>query len=80
MLYLACWALGRSQHGLLGQIFPEVTETTISLTENPHELTEDSIHMQRIEQLTVLMYSKNCSSVTDNEARRLMFTHTVSDL
>ena len=30
--------------------------------------------MQRIEKLTVLMYTKNCSSVTVNAARRHMFT------
>ena len=60
--------------------FPEVTDTMISLLDNPQELTENSLHMQRIEHLTVLMYSKNCSSVTVNEARRLMFTHSLKSL
>ena len=54
--------------------FPDATETMISLTESPHELTEDSLHMQRIEQLTVLMYSKKYSSV--NEA----FDATAGDI
>ena len=30
--------------------------------------------MQRLERLTVLMYSKNCRSTSVNEARKLMFT------
>ena len=34
----------------------------------------DSLHMQRLEHLTVLMYSKNCRSTSVNEARKLMFT------
>ena len=36
--------------------FPGVTDTTINLTEYPHELTEDSLHMQHIEQLAVYTY------------------------
>ena len=60
--------------------FPKVTETMINLIENPHELAEDSLHMQHIEELTVMMYTKNCSSVTVNEARRLMFTHGLRSL
>ncbi|MES9879344.1 MAG: hypothetical protein ABW185_00490 [Sedimenticola sp.] len=60
--------------------FPNVTETMITLIENPKELTYDSLQMQCIEQLTVLMYSKNSSSVTVNEARRLMFTHSLRSL
>jgi hypothetical protein len=60
--------------------FPQVTETMNSLTENPQELTEDSLHMKRIEQFTVLMYSKNSSCSTVNEARQLMFTHSLRSL
>ena len=60
--------------------FPKVTETMLSLIESPQELTEDSVHMQSIEQFTVRMYSKNCSSVTVNAARRLMFTHNLRSL
>ena len=60
--------------------FPEVTETMVTLTENPQELTEDSSHMQCTEQLTVHMYSKNCSSITVNEARQLMFTHSLRSM
>ena len=60
--------------------FPDATETMISLTESPHELTEDSLHMQRIEQLTVLMYSKKYSSVSLNEARRHLLTLSLRSL
>ena len=60
--------------------FPEVTAKIISLTENPQELTEDSLHMQRIEKLTVLMYTKNCSSVTVNAAQRHMFIFNLRSL
>ena len=36
--------------------------------------------MQRLEQWTVLMYSKNCSAVSVNEARKLLFTHSLKSL
>ena len=54
--------------------FPEVTDTVIAITQNPTSLKLDSLHMQRLERLTVLMYSKNCRSTSVNEARKLMFT------
>ena len=38
--------------------FPELTDMMISLTENPQELTEDSLHMQRIEKLQYLCTPK----------------------
>ena len=42
--------------------FLEVTNTFIAITQDPTSLTLDSLHMQRLERLTVLMYSKNCRS------------------
>ena len=42
--------------------FPEITDTFIAITQDPTSLTLDSLHMQRLERLTVLMYSKNCRS------------------
>ena len=54
--------------------FPEVTDTFIAITQDPTSLTLDSLHMQRVERLTVLMYSKTCRSASVNEARKLMFT------
>ena len=41
------------------------------------ELTQDSLHMQRIGKLTAHMYTKNCSSATVNAARRHMSTHSL---
>ena len=55
--------------------FEEVTETMITLTENPSELSEDSKHMHLLERFTVLMYSKSCTAQTVNEARQSLFTH-----
>ena len=46
----------------------------------PEELTEDSVHMRRIERLTVQMYNKNCSCTTVNEARQMLFTHNLRNL
>ena len=54
--------------------FPEITDTFIAITQDPTSLTLDSLHMQRLERLTVLMYSKNCRSTSVKEARMLLFT------
>ena len=35
----------------------------VNLIENPQELTEDFLHMQHFERLTVLMYTKNFSAL-----------------
>ena len=51
------------------QNFLDVTESMIFLTENPLEFKEDSTHMQRLERLTILMYSNHCSNNTVNDAR-----------
>ena len=58
----------------------EVTDTSIAITQDPTSLTLDSLHMQRLERLTVLMYSKNCRSTSVNEARKLMFTVSLKPL
>ena len=54
--------------------FPEVTDTFIAITQDPISLTLDLLHMQRLERLTVLMYSKNWRSTSVKEARKLIFT------
>ena len=59
---------------------PEVTETVVTLMHQPEELTEDSVHMRRIERLTVQMYNKNGSCTTVNEARQMLFTHNLRNL
>ena len=53
------------------QSLSEVTNTMITLTENPIELREDSTHMHLLERLTVLMYSKACSNVTKHDSQCL---------
>ena len=57
-----------------------IGKSIIFLTENPHEFKEDSTHMQRLEKLTILMYSNHCSSNTVNDARLQMFTHKLRSL
>ena len=52
----------------------------VTLMHQPEELTEDSVHMRRIERLTVEMYNKNCSCTTVNEARQMLFTHNLRNL
>ena len=59
---------------------PEVTETMVTLMHQPEELTVDSVHMRRIERLTVQMYNKNCSCATVNEARQMLVTHNLRNL
>ena len=60
--------------------FQEVTNTMIALTEDPSEFSEDSNHMHLLERLTVLMYSKNCTAETVNEARQTLFVHKLKSL
>ncbi len=60
--------------------FQEVTETFLSITEDPTIITLDSRHMQCLERFTVLMYSKMCSANHVNEARKLMFTQGLKSL
>jgi len=60
--------------------FPEVTNTFIAITEDPTCLTLNSLHMRHLERWVVLMYSKNCSAYSVNEARKVMFTHSLKSL
>ena len=60
--------------------YPEVTETMMELINDPEILTENGIHMERIEKFTVMMYSKSCSKNTVNEARVSMFQHNLKSL
>ena len=59
---------------------PEVTETMVTFMHQPEELTEDSVHMRRIERLTVQMYNKNCLCATVNEARQMLFTQKLRNV
>ena len=44
------------------------------------QLTLDSLHMRHLERWTVLMYSKNCNAELVNDARKLMFPHSLRSL
>ena len=55
--------------------FPEAITTFTAITQYQASLKLDSLHMSRLERLTVLrpMYSKNCAAQSVNEAMKLMF-------
>ena len=72
--------VGRNTAWAAWKRFPNATDTMIKLTEDPESFHEDEIHMERLENLTVMMYSKNCSKTTVNEARQAMFTHNLKAL
>jgi len=60
--------------------FTKATTTFTAITQDPARLTLDSLHMSRLERLTVLMFSKNCAAQSVNEASKLMFTHGLKSL
>ncbi|KAL8599464.1 hypothetical protein ACOMHN_029279 [Nucella lapillus] len=53
---------------------PELTDTLITLTCNPQELSLQSQHMCTLERFVVVMYSKSCGLGRVNEARFRLFT------
>ncbi|KAL8570748.1 hypothetical protein ACOMHN_006898 [Nucella lapillus] len=53
---------------------PELTDTLITLTCNPQELSPQSQHMCTLERFVVVMYSKSCGMGRVNEARFRLFT------
>ena len=53
---------------------PELTDTLLALTDDPHLITQDPIHMQRIERFVVIMYSRGTSAASVNKARHSLFT------
>ena len=61
-------------------MYPEVTDIFIAITEDRTSMMLDSLHMQRLERFTVLIYSKNCKMTSVNEARKLMSTHGLKSL
>ena len=52
----------------------------MELIENPDLFDINTIHMECLEKLTVMMYSKNCSTTSVNEARQSLFTHNLKSL
>ncbi|CAB4025851.1 Hypothetical predicted protein [Paramuricea clavata] len=53
----------------------DLTDTLVSLTEDPTLFSIDFVHMQRIERFVVLIYSKGCGVARVNEARHRLFTN-----
>ena len=53
----------------------DLTETLLTLSDDPTLLTLDSIHMARLERWTVVMYSKSSGCSRVNDVRRQLFTH-----
>ena len=53
--------------------YPDLTETLLTLSDDPTLLTLDSIHMARLERWTVVMYSKSSGCSRVNDVRRHLF-------
>ena len=67
--------IGKKTAWAAWQAYPDLTETLLTLSDDPTLLTLDSIHIARLERWTVVMYSKisGCSRV--NDVRHQLFTH-----
>lgn len=76
----AMFGIGKKSAWKAWAAFPEVNDTFIAITRDPTGLTLDSLHMRCLERWTVLMYSKNCNTDSVNEARKLLFTHSLKSL
>ena len=62
------------------QCMPELTETFLNLTQDPHTFSMDTDDMKQLERFTVLMYSRSCSATSVDEARLQLFTHGLRTL
>lgn len=52
---------------------PDLTESLVTLTSDPEQINND-VHVQRLERMVVIMYSKSCGSSCIDEARHHLFT------
>ena len=59
---------------------PEMTKTFIKITEEPEKQKMDSDVMSSIQRYTVRLYNKSCNAETVNEARKVLFTHSLIPL
>ena len=55
--------------------YPQLTDTLLALPDEPDLISLDSIHMERLERWTVIMYSKSCGCSRVNHARKQLFSH-----
>ena len=76
----AMYGIGKKTAWNAWAAYLEVTNTFITITQDTTSLTLESVHMRVLEHWTVLMYSKNCSVDSVNEARKLLFTHGLKSL
>ena len=67
--------IGKKTAWAAWQAYADLTETLLTLSDDPTLLTLDSIHMARLECWTVVMYSKSSGCSMVNDVRRQLFTH-----
>ena len=67
--------IGKKTAWAAWQAFPDLTETLLTLSNDPTLLTLDSIHMARLERWTVVMYIKSSGGSRVKDVRRQLFTH-----
>ena len=67
--------IGKKTAWAAWQAYPDLTETLLTLSDDPTLLTLGSIHMVRLECWTVVMYSKGSGCSRVNDVRRQLITH-----
>ena len=72
--------IGKKTAWAAWQGYPDVTETLLTISDDPTLLTLDSIHMARLERWTVVVYSKSSGCSRVNDVRRQLFTHDTTTL
>lgn len=65
--------IGKKTAWAAWEAYPELTDTLLTVSDNPLLLSLDSIHMERLERWTVIMYSKSCGCSRVNDTRRQLF-------
>ena len=68
--FLGC---GKKTTGASWQNTPGLTETLLALINAPTCFSLGSLHMQKLERLVVITYSKGCGLAKVNEARHRLF-------
>ena len=53
---------------------PDLTDTLVTLTRDPHLFIVVSVHMQRLKRFAIFMYSKGCGAAGVKAARHQLFT------
>ena len=76
----ATFVIGKKMAWNAWLAYPEVTDTLIAITQDPNSFTFDSLHMRHLERWTVLKYNKNCNAELVNDAKKLMFSHSLRSL